>query len=244
MFNPPNAASKQAVLQRWLRAILRLVELMPSHPALANSTAWQPQPGPQPTRGAAQPQPQPQPQHKHPQQQQQQHHHHTHQPQAKPAGGGSGGGAPAVAPAAAGGGEGKAAGGGGAVGSGGSGAQKGREGGAGSDGGGEATAGTPGGTTGGQPKGTPAAGPDTTDKVRVPTEAGRLRLETWLTGFSAASLHAEINGGASAPRRLRRRPGPGRAAAVASWAGPTSWSSRCTTTTDRCAVLRNLRVHK
>ncbi|KAG2432170.1 hypothetical protein HXX76_009090 [Chlamydomonas incerta] len=40
MFNPLDKAGVDAVLKRWLRATMRLVELMPGHPALANSTAW------------------------------------------------------------------------------------------------------------------------------------------------------------------------------------------------------------
>ncbi|PNW76488.1 hypothetical protein CHLRE_11g467631v5 [Chlamydomonas reinhardtii] len=40
MFNPLDKAGVDAVLKRWLRATMRLVELMPTHPALANSTAW------------------------------------------------------------------------------------------------------------------------------------------------------------------------------------------------------------
>ncbi|EFJ51122.1 hypothetical protein VOLCADRAFT_120495 [Volvox carteri f. nagariensis] len=40
MFNPLDEEGVKDVLQRWLRAIMRLVELMPSHPALKDSKAW------------------------------------------------------------------------------------------------------------------------------------------------------------------------------------------------------------
>ncbi|GIL82500.1 hypothetical protein Vretimale_11936, partial [Volvox reticuliferus] len=40
MFNPVDEEGFKEVLQRWLRAIMRLVELMPGHPALKDSKAW------------------------------------------------------------------------------------------------------------------------------------------------------------------------------------------------------------
>ncbi|GLI70695.1 hypothetical protein VaNZ11_015636 [Volvox africanus] len=40
MFNPLDEEDFKEVLQRWLRAIMRLVELMPGHPALKDSKAW------------------------------------------------------------------------------------------------------------------------------------------------------------------------------------------------------------
>ncbi|GFR45103.1 hypothetical protein Agub_g6480 [Astrephomene gubernaculifera] len=40
MFNPLDEEGVQAVLQRWLRALMRLIELAPSHPALKDEPAW------------------------------------------------------------------------------------------------------------------------------------------------------------------------------------------------------------